>query len=166
MPEKNGLVEKEEKKKIATQVIGNIGLYYICYRLCRRGWNVMPTSRNARGIDIVIYSQDGKRTHTVQAKSLTERSPVPIGSNLENLFADYLIICRSVLEDKPEIFIVSIDKIKSQIHEGIRNNKVSYWLQPKKYEQYKDNWEEKGSGSHLSMPMKINLNDFPYHLLT
>ena len=46
MPIKNGLVDEEGKKKIATQVIGNIGLYCICYELCQRGWNVMPTSRN------------------------------------------------------------------------------------------------------------------------
>ena len=42
----NELRKKEEK--VANQVVGNIGLYYICYELCRRGWNVMPTSRNAR----------------------------------------------------------------------------------------------------------------------
>jgi hypothetical protein len=35
-----------------------MGLHYICYELSKRGWNALPTSRNARGIDIVIYSQD------------------------------------------------------------------------------------------------------------
>jgi len=40
------------------QITGNIGLYYTCYRLSRLGWNVMPTSRNARGIDIIAYSTD------------------------------------------------------------------------------------------------------------
>ena len=32
------------------QLVGNVGLYYICYELSRLGWNVLPTSRNARGI--------------------------------------------------------------------------------------------------------------------
>lgn len=36
------------------QTVGNIGLFYVCYRLSRLGWNVMPTSRNARGVDIVL----------------------------------------------------------------------------------------------------------------
>lgn len=35
-----------------SQITGNIGLFYACYELSRKGWNVMPTSRNARGIDI------------------------------------------------------------------------------------------------------------------
>jgi hypothetical protein len=44
--------------KVSNQLVGNMGLYYICYELSKRGWNTLPTSRNARGIDIVIYSQD------------------------------------------------------------------------------------------------------------
>ena len=34
------------------QITGNVGLYFICYKLSRWGWNVLPTSRNARGIEL------------------------------------------------------------------------------------------------------------------
>ena len=34
--------------KLDAQVVGNVGLYYVCYKLSRLGWNVMPTARNAR----------------------------------------------------------------------------------------------------------------------
>ena len=60
------------------QTVGNIGLYYVCYRLSRLGWNVMPT-RNAKGIDILIYSQDASCTYTLQVKTLSRGSPVPLG---------------------------------------------------------------------------------------
>jgi hypothetical protein len=43
------------------QVVGNVGLYYCCYRLSLLGWKVMPTARNARGIDIIAYSADASR---------------------------------------------------------------------------------------------------------
>ena len=43
--------------KLQTQVTGNIGLYYACYKLSCMGWNVMPTARNARGIDIIAYNR-------------------------------------------------------------------------------------------------------------
>jgi hypothetical protein len=59
-----------------------VGLFYVCYQLSKLGWNVMPTSRNAKGIDIIIYSQDGKRKHTIQLKSLQKKLGVPLGSNL------------------------------------------------------------------------------------
>jgi len=47
-------------KKYPKQVVGNAGLFYVSYELSKRGWNVLPTSRNTRGIDIIIFSQDGK----------------------------------------------------------------------------------------------------------
>ena len=138
----------EIKQKPSKQIIGNAGLYYICYELSKRGWNVLPTSRNTKGVDIIIFSQKAHRRYTIQVKSLSKKDPVPLGSSLENLFGDYLIICRKVFDDKPEIFIAKISDIKdgSLIHEGIRNERKSYWLQPKDYEQFKDNWEIVGEG--------------------
>ena len=105
----------------------------------------MPTSRNARGIDIIIYSQDGERKHTIQAKSLTRRSPVPLGPHHNSLMGDYLIICRNVFND-PETFIASIDKIRGSIHRGEKEGRISHWLQPKQYEEFKDNWDLIGRG--------------------
>jgi len=32
-------------------------------------WNALPTSGNARGIDIIIYSQDAVRKYAIQAKA-------------------------------------------------------------------------------------------------
>jgi hypothetical protein len=55
-------------RKLNSQTVGNVGLYYDCYRLSRRGWNAMPTTRNARGIDILIYDQDAERKLSIQVK--------------------------------------------------------------------------------------------------
>ena len=63
--------------KLNLQVTGNVGLYYTCYHLSRMGWNVMPTARNARGIDLIAYNQDGSKFIGVQVKSLSKRNPVP-----------------------------------------------------------------------------------------
>jgi hypothetical protein len=59
----------EDIVKISNQLVGNMGLYYICYELSKRGWNALPTSRNARGIDIVIYSQDAVRKYCYSSQS-------------------------------------------------------------------------------------------------
>jgi hypothetical protein len=100
----------------------------------------MPTSRNARGIDIVIYSQNGDRKYTVQIKSLREENPVPIGKSLDSLFADYLIICTNVM-DSPELFVTTTNGIRHKIHKGQKEGRISYWLQTKDYREFKDNWE-------------------------
>ena len=65
--------------KLDTQIVRNVGLYFVCYRLSLLGWNVMPTARNARGIDIVAYSTDERRYLELQVKSLSKLTPVPLG---------------------------------------------------------------------------------------
>ena len=134
--------ERKEPQIRPNQLVGNVGLYYICYELSKRNWNVLPTSRNARGIDIVIYNQDATCTHTIQVKTLSKKSPVPLGSKLDNLIAEYLIVCREVFNEKPEVFVIKIDEqIKNRIHKGIKEGRKSYWFQPKNYEEFKDNWD-------------------------
>jgi hypothetical protein len=108
----------------------------------------MPTARNAKGVDILIYSQDAKRKLSVQVKSLSKRDPVPFGTNLERLFADFLIICRRVVEDGPESFIITPEEIRRVVHRGEKDGKISYWLQPKDYEDqaFLERWDRIGSG--------------------
>ena len=104
----------------------------------------MPTSRNAKGVDIIIYNQDSTRKHTIQLKSLSKRSPVPLGKSKE-IIADYLIIWRNVFES-PEIFITIIKDIDPFIHKGVKDGKISYWIQPKNYETFRNNWDILGNG--------------------
>ncbi|PSN88098.1 hypothetical protein B9Q03_09635 [Candidatus Marsarchaeota G2 archaeon OSP_D] len=51
---------KEEEEHKNKQITGNAGLFYVAYKLSTMGWNVLLTSRNAKGIDIVAYSEDFK----------------------------------------------------------------------------------------------------------
>jgi hypothetical protein len=129
------------------QTVGNIGLFYV-YRLSRMGWNVMPTARNAKGIDILIYSQDASQTRTIQVKTLSKRSPVPLSNKLDHLFADFVVVCRDVIREIPECFILTPAEIRKLVHRGEKNGKVSFWLQPRDYatEQFREKWERIGSG--------------------
>jgi hypothetical protein len=99
----------------------------------------MPTSRNARGVDIVIYDKKGGNSHTIQVKALSKRNPAPFGSNLNSLIAEYIFIVNNVFE-VPNLYIVDTSKATPLIHEGLKNDKKSYWFQPKDYEQFKNNW--------------------------
>jgi len=133
-------------KKQPNQITGNVGLYYTSYQLSKRGWNVLVTSRNAEGIDMVIYNQSGTKTHTIQVKSLSKKAPVPLGKK-PKLIADFTIICRKVYEN-PEIFIAKSSELKKKIHEGIKNGEKSYWIQPKSYIGYQEKWEKIGNGDN------------------
>ena len=133
--------------KLDTQVTGNIGLYYTCYRLSRMGWNVMPTARNARGIDIIAYNREGTEFIGIQVKTLSKRNPVPLGSNLEKIMGDYWVIVNNVSKE-PNAFVLLPEEVKSLAHRGEKEGRVSYWLQPVSYdnEQFKEAWHRIGCG--------------------
>ena len=136
------------KTPTSNQVVGNVGLYYVSYRLSRLGWNVMPTTRNAKGIDLLIYSQDAERKFSIQVKALSRPSPVPLGTRLDNLFGDFFIICRNVALDVPQCFVLTPAEVCGLAHKGEKNGNVSYWLQPKAYasNEFRERCERVGTG--------------------
>lgn len=137
-----------EVAKLASQTVGNIGLYFVCYRLSRCGWNVMPTSRNAKGIDVLAYSQSGKAVVTIQVKALSARTPVPLGGSLSGFIADFVVVCRNVRADDPESFVLTSSEVVARAHHGIKAGVSSYWLQPKAYEgeAFRERWDKIGDG--------------------
>ena len=133
--------------KLDAQVVGNAGLYLTCYHLSLLGWNAMPTARNARGIDVVVYSRDSKRYLGIQVKSLSKRAPVPLGKSLDNIMGDFWVIINRVISE-PTFFILTPDEIKERAHRGEKDGRVSYWLQPKDYEldEFQGAWQRIGRG--------------------
>jgi hypothetical protein len=135
-----------EMPKKSKQLVGNMGIFYICYELSKRGWNCLPTTRNAKGIDLVIYSQNAKILHTIQVKSLSRKNPVPFGIS-PNQIADLVIIC--ILDESPKIYILKAKEVNEKLHKGEKDGRISYWLQPHSYEEQKDCWDKIGNGFEL-----------------
>ncbi len=135
-------------RKIPAQIVGNVGLFYACYHLSLRGWNAMPTSRNARGIDIICFSMDGKRQLSIQVKSLSKRNAVPLGNDLNKVMGNFWIIVNDAVSEKPNAFILLPHEVTALAHRREKDGRVSYWLQPKKYavEAFFEKWERIGSG--------------------
>ena len=138
------------RMKLEPQITGNIGLYYTCYKLSCLGWNVMPTARNARGIDIIAYNKEGTKYIGIQVKTLSKRNPVPLGNSLDKVMGDYWIIVNDVLNE-PNAFILLPNEIKELAHKGEKEGRVSYWLQPNTYdvELYKEAWHRIGLGNNM-----------------
>ncbi len=143
-----GMKTTKKNKIQDNQIVGNVGLYYVCYQLSRRGWNVLPTSRNAKGIDIIAYNQKATKTITIQVKTLSSKNPVPLGNGLDNLIADFIVICRNIITGYPECFILTPKEVNQLVHRGEKDNRVSYWLQPKNYDNdnFCEKWERIGLG--------------------
>jgi hypothetical protein len=129
------------------QLTGNVGLYYCCYRLSLLGWNVMPTARNARGVDIIAYNRDASRFVGVQVKALSKRNPVPLGTSLDKIMGDFWVIVNKV-GTSPSAFILLPSEVRAGSHRAEKEGRVSFWLQPTDYDQgqFREAWERIGHG--------------------
>jgi hypothetical protein len=107
----------------------------------------MPTVRNARGADLYAASQDEARVLPIQSKALSKRNPVPLGGSLDTLRSVWWIITINANTEMPTCFVLTLAEVKTAAHRGQNEaGKVSYWLQPKGYDQaeYRDAWHRLG----------------------
>ena len=133
---------------VDSQLTGNVGLYYCCYRLSILGWNVMTTARNARGVDIIAYSRDASRFVGVQVKSLSKRAAVPLGTSLDKVIGDFWVIVNKVRSPSPSAFILLPSEVRERAIRNEKDGRVSYWLDPPYYDQetFREGWERIGHG--------------------
>lgn len=75
---------------------------------------------------------------------------MPLGSNLDNLFGDFIVVCQSVTTKKPACYVLTPEEVRRLVHKGEKDGKTSFWLQPKHYEktEFHENWDRIGSGSN------------------
>jgi len=142
---------KEEEEHKNKQITGNAGLFYVAYKLSTMGWNVLPTSRNAKGIDIIAYSEDFKVIKKVQVKSFSKIQAVNFGKNKETLPADFYVMVSYVYK-KPESYILTAEDVSRMLTQ----HKSDYWLQIKgsskepekgfKKRRFKEKWDTIGYG--------------------
>jgi hypothetical protein len=136
-------------QKHAPQIVGNMGLFYTCYQLSLLGWNAMPTSRNARGVDVICFSMDGRKMVTVQVKSLSKKNqPVPLGKSLDTMMGDFWVVVTNAASGQPECYVLLPHEIRAMAQKREKDGNVSYWLQPKQYavEAFHEKWERMGHG--------------------
>ena len=126
--------KNSKKDKKPNQLTGNVGLYYVSYELAKRGWNVLTTSRNAKGPDIIIYSQSGKKTHGIQVKALSKWNHVNPGNPENFRMSDFVIICINVYSN-PELYIAKPRQFTINKHG---------WINRNTYVKFKDNWKMSG----------------------
>ena len=132
----------ERRKK--TQVTGNTGMFYVCYQLSKMGWNVMPTARNAKGVDIIAYNSGTTKMISILVKALSTKTSVLLGRTLDKVLGDFWIIVNDI-EKIPQTFIMLPDEVKERAHKGKgKSGKNTYWIPIKEYTEFQDRWDRIG----------------------
>jgi len=124
------------------QITGNVGLYWTCYRLSLMGWNAMPTTRNARGVDVIAYDHDCSRKVSIQVKTLSKKNPVPLGTSLDKIMGDFWVVVNNV-SASPVAYVLIPSEVRRLAHRGEKDGRISYWLQPSAYciEDFREKWD-------------------------
>ena len=127
-------------KRSNTQITGNIGMYYVCFKLSELGWNVMPTARNAKGIDIVAYREDGDFVG-IQVKTLSKPNAIGIGKDRDVIPAEFWCIVVKQKDGSWSVFVMSRSEIRAKAHQDKKGN---WWVEYAEFgrsEQYLEKWE-------------------------
>jgi hypothetical protein len=133
-----------EKKKLPPHLVRNAGVFYVCHRLSQRGWNAIPRMRYAKGPNVVIDSEDTKRTWRLKVRSLSKRDPVPLGKD-PRIDADWVVVCIGVT-DSPRCFVLTPDEVITLANRDKHGE--NHWLEPLQYdtEEFAERWDRIGSG--------------------
>ncbi|WP_216647047.1 hypothetical protein [Roseovarius sp. THAF27] len=121
---------------------GNAGLFHIAWELTRRGWNVMPTVRNARGADLYAAPLDDEEAVIpIQSKALSRRAAVPLGTDLSRLRSRWWVITLGANDDDPTCFVLSLEEVKDLSTQD-KGKGRAYWLEAKNYEkpEFREAW--------------------------
>ena len=130
--------KKAGMPKLDNQIVANSGMYYVCHRLSEMGLNVMPTSRNAKGIDILAYTPDGKKSVSIQVKTVTGRTNVPLGEGFANKTIKVDFWCIVNRGGVPAVFVMK----PKEVELGAEQYSKGWWLKPKAYDsdKFREKW--------------------------
>jgi hypothetical protein len=120
-----------------TRIVHEAALYYAAYKLTLRGWEVEVKPSGEKGADLIIYDRNREKRHTIKVKGLSNRDPIPFGEGIESL-PEYVIVVRDL--EKPEVFVLDRDTVKKRV-QASKGSKMSYWIETKRYEEFKDRWD-------------------------
>ena len=120
---------------------GNIGLHYACYRLAMMGWNVMPTARNARGVDILVSGSKGK-SKSIQVKTLSGINPVNI-KDVDTIDVEYLIVVMNarVKEGAPTCYVLTT----KQARRIVTPHATRPWISVRALAPFHEKWNALGT---------------------
>jgi hypothetical protein len=133
-----------EEKKLPQRLVRNAGVFYVCHRLSERRWKALPRTRNTKGPNVVIDSEDEKRRR-LKVRSLSKRDPVPLGKD-PHIDADWMVVCIRVRTDSPRCFVLTPDEVSKLATRDKRG--PNYWLEQRQYdtEAFAERWDRIGSG--------------------
>ena len=125
------------------QLNGMTGVFLAAAELSKRGFIVTTTSRNAKGIDLLISNESGSVVYSIQVKTNTRTFAFWLTGDPGNLIASehlyYILI--NIKKQEIDYYIVPSQIIKDNTITEKRPNSTFYSININAVERYKNGWE-------------------------
>ncbi len=134
------------------QLNGMRGVYLVAAELCRLGLIVSPTSRSARGVDLLSTSDDFKKVFSIEVKTTTTNRFWQLASHAKTLASESLyyifVRVRANSEGEEEISYYPVSSLvvkkKSMRPDPSKSEdkqyRAGFTLWEKDIEKYKNDW--------------------------
>lgn len=105
---------------------------YVSELLVEQNW-VVESIKIKNDDYLQINKPDSYKTSRIKVKALSQEAPVPFNTRSpDSMHADFLVICRNLATNNPEVFSSTMKKVSDVIH----YDGDSYWLETKDYEKF------------------------------
>jgi hypothetical protein len=114
---------KRDKIKIAPEVAGVAGEYFVAAELSRRGYIASISLRNTRGIDILATNAAASRSVTIQCKTSQSRNKWLLSIKDESFHSEnhfYVFVALRGPEERPHYHVVPSAIVAKQIRDNHR----------------------------------------------
>ena len=131
------------------QLTGMTGVYIVAAELSRRGFIACPTSRSARGADILVSDQNCKHALSVQVKTNAKSASFWL-LNLhakEMVSPTHFYVLVNLLTDGYEFYIVPSRVIARRMVGPVTEGKSTFCsISRENVKEFKDEWDLLGEG--------------------
>ena len=98
------------------QITRNIGLYHVARELSVFGWNVILTTRNAKGADLYACSGDERTIHPIQVKTQSGKpEDTSLGLQPESLVTPWWVFVVQARTADICCYLLSLDQVRSNM---------------------------------------------------
>jgi len=131
------------------QLTGMLGVYLVAAELSRRGLIASPTSRSARGADILVTDQNCKHACSLQVKTNGKNASFWLlnAHAKEMVVPTHLYVLVNVRKDEDEFFVVPSQEIASRMDVVTQGKSTWYSIYRERIKEFQDRWDLAGEAS-------------------
>lgn len=122
-----------------------MGVFLVAAELSRRGFTVSPTSRNARGADILVTDAECKRAFSIQVKTAAPVSSYwLLNEHAKEMRSDsHVCVFVNIKKDgtPPEFFVVPSEVVARKMRMEKIGNTTWYSFSLDDALEFRDKWE-------------------------